>query len=143
MNVTLPALTCAIPDAWIDQSMALFLMPPPPADPRSLHNKQPVSPANITLTWSRTDKAADDVLATRMAALQKLEGCVVEGAAAAVDDVVFATVSLPQAGQRIYQVHATRRVGDLVVSVVGSAVGATLAELKKHTLAAAASLATA
>ena len=57
MNVTLPALSCAIPDAWIDQSMALFLMPPPPPDPRSLHNKQPVSPGNITLTWTRTSDA--------------------------------------------------------------------------------------
>ncbi len=143
MNVSLPALSCAIPDAWIDQSMALFLMPPPPPDPRSLHNKQPVSPGNITLTWSRKGDAASDVLQTRLQALQKVEGCLVEGAAVVEGDVVYATVSLPQGTQRVFQVHAVRRVGDLVVSVVGSALGATLGDLKKHTLAAASSLATA
>lgn len=136
----LPALQLTVPDGWIDQSMALFLMPPPPPDPRSLHNGKGVSPGNIALTWATTDHDVTAILDLKLKAMLEREGVAVVEAASVVEGVAVAVVSAPQGPQRVFQVLAIKRVGGLAVSVVGSALGPTLHELKKHTLSAAASL---
>ncbi len=140
VNMTLPSLSCALPTGWIDQSMALFLMPAPPPDPRSLHNGKGVSPGNIAITWAVSDQPAAAILEVKLAALRAVEGVLVVEPAAIVNDVAVAVVSVPQGQQRVFQVVAVRLVGELAVSVVGSALGATLSELKQHTLTAATSL---
>jgi hypothetical protein len=139
MHASLPALKIALPEGWIDQSMALFLMPPPPRDPRSMQPHTDVSPGNITVTWLTTTAAASAVLANKLEAMRSSEGFLLETPAAADGDVSWATTSAGQA-QRLFQVHAVRRVGDLVVSVVGSAMGPTLNDVRRATLAAAQSL---
>lgn len=141
MHATLPALKIALPEGWIDQSMALFLMPPPPRDPRSLQPHTDVSPGNITVTWMTTTSTPSVVLANKLEAMRRSEGFLLETAPANDGEVSWATTSAWQA-QRLFQVHAVVRVGEMVVSVVGSAMGPTLSDVRRATLAAAHSLTT-
>lgn len=140
MELTFSTLKLKAPDGWADRSMATFMMPPKPVDPRMMQ-KSEASPGNIAVSWvAATPQSADEYLTTQEPNLKQVgEGYTVK-TRSTQEDMGVLEAQFSQGGQLLTQVVCTRKVGSVQVMVVGTALPPFMADVRSAALACAKSL---
>jgi hypothetical protein len=132
-----------VPDGWHDESTIIYSMP---ADTglqarMSLNTQRPLPQANIAISWEDAgDLEAGRYLDDRLEQLPKLvQGFEVHGrgnAGSAEAPIPYAEYSVP-AKVPLVQMLLVRRLGDLMVTLTGTALQKSYDKVKAHFIAAA------